>query len=117
MSFSSGLTGMAGGFQMSLIALGTVFIVIAFLAIMIMLLHKVCYKPQRCEETAEVTESKTAADCAECDTELFAVITAAVMQYTNGDAKVVSFRPSAVCAPQKSAWRNFGRIQNFERNI
>lgn len=113
MSFSSGLTGMAGGFQMSLIALGTVFIVIVFLAIMIMMLHKVCYRPQ----LTEVTESRTEFEYAADDAELIAVITAAIMQYTNNSGKIISFRPSAVCLPKKSAWRNFSRIQNFERNI
>jgi len=112
MAYSFGLTGEVGGLQMSMIALGTVFIVIAFLMIMIMVLHKVCYRPTLCKDTENIKFEGS-----DDDGELIAVITAAVMQYAGADARLISFRPSAVQPPKKSAWRNFGRLQNFERNI
>jgi len=110
------LANISGGLQMSLIAFSIVFIVIAFLMFMMLLLHKLCYKFGR---QKEATENKLTATLPETkdEGELVAVLTAAVMQYTSANARVISFRPSAACAPKKSAWRSFGRVQNFERHV
>ena len=95
----------------SLIVFSIVFILTGFIMFSMMLLHKACSRTE--EPKAAEAEKICAAD--DGDSELAAVIAAAVMQFVSENARVVSFRPSPVAAPKKTMWGRLARMQNFEK--
>lgn len=108
------LVVISGSVQLSLIAFSVVFIVIVFLMFMMLFLHKICYKLEQ-RKTLKNEKIASVSSKSENEEELIAVLTAAVLQYSSVSARIISFHPSAVQAPTKSSWRNFGRVQNFEQ--
>ena len=86
--------------------------------LLMMSLHKVCYRAAQKKAAAENAVARETVSAAEPekddDTELAAVISAAVAQFVSQDAKVLSFRPSAAAAPKKTMWGRLNRLRNFE---
>lgn len=116
---ASNFAGIKGGLVLSLISFSIVFLLIAILMFLLMVLHKACHKffaekentmPKNAEKWLSAKENTATAD-----EELVAVLTAAVAEFSGGDARVVSFAPSATVAPTKSCWKNTARTENFER--
>lgn len=118
MSTAEYFTGVQGGVLMSLIAFSIVFILIGFIMLLMMSLHKACYRAAQKKAAAENAGARETVPASEPekddDTELAAVISAAVMQFVSQDAKVLSFRPSAAAAPKKTMWGRLNRLRNFE---
>ncbi|MDO4952499.1 MAG: OadG family protein [Synergistaceae bacterium] len=118
MSTAEYFTGVQGGVLMSLIAFSIVFILISFIMLLMMSLHKACYRAAQKKAAAENVGTRGTLPAAEPekddDTELAAVVSAAVMQFVSQDAKIISFRPSAAAAPKKTMWGRLNRLRNLE---
>lgn len=118
---------MWGGFVMSLIAFSIVFIVTAGLMLLMMTLKHFSgtleamteAKKKDQQQTPPVAPSTPAAPAAAValdasgDSELIAVITAAIAATCGAGARILSFSPAAP-RPQGSAWKMTGRLQNSE---
>lgn len=105
---------------MSVIAFSIVFILITFIMLSMMALHKACYAHEKKKQSAIISakvEPVVSVQNESSDDELIAVLTAAVMQFASAGAKIVSFKPSVVHAPKRSLRSNLNRIQNFENQI
>lgn len=119
-AISAYFVGVPGGLVMSMIAFSIVFIVILGLMLIMMAtkhvgaaLDSVGKKPAGgAAPTSPAAPAQAVAVPAGDDSELMAVISAAVMAVCGSAARVVSF--SAVKAPAASTWKFVGRMQNAE---
>ena len=123
-TIASNFVGLKGGLLMSVIAFSTVFIVIAGLMLMMMALKafatSVTSREQAAAQTPAPASTQTptgptravAAPAAD-DSELIAVLTAAIAAACGASARIVSFTPAAP-RRQSSPWRMTGMLQNSE---
>lgn len=120
-SVASYFVGVPGGLIMSLIAFSIVFIVILGLMWMMMGMKYVCRileggkeAPAAAANNTPPAPTATKAACVpmEDESELMAVISAAIFAVCGSAARVVAFSP--VKAPAASSWRFMGRVQNTE---
>ncbi len=121
-SVSSYFVGVQGGLVMSMIAFSIVFIVICGLMFVMMGMKHVCRVLDSMQTAAKASPAagtpspapaaKMVAAPAEDDSELLAVISAAIAAMCGSAARVVAFSP--VKAPAATSWKLVGRIQNAE---
>ena len=123
-NISGYFVGLPGGLLMSVIAFSIVFLVIVGLMLMMFALKSVVGVINRSAESANqapaVSATATAPKAAavsgvsgEDDSELLAVITAAIAAVCGAGARVVSFTQAPERTPG-TPWRMAGRLQNSE---
>ena len=124
-SISSNFVGVSGGLLMSVIAFSIVFLVIVGLMFVMMGVKmlaaaidgtgKAAPAPSTAASVASsATASTPVVSVAEDDSELAAVISAAIAAVCGGSARVIAFSPANAQGGNPTLWRTSGRFQNSE---
>lgn len=124
-SISSNFVGVSGGLLMSVIAFSIVFLVIVGLMFVMMGVKTLATAIDSAGKAAPASSTVTPAapsaaastpvvTVAEDDSELAAVISAAIAAVCGGSARVIAFSPANAQGGNSTLWRASGRFQNSE---
>ena len=125
-SISSNFVGVSGGLLMSIIAFSIVFLVIVGLMFVMMGVKMLAAAIDGAGKAASVPAPaapssgapsaavSAPAVAAEDDSELAAVISAAIAAVCGGSARVIAFSPTQTQGGSSTLWRASGRFQNSE---
>ena len=127
-SISSNFVGVSGGLLMSIIAFSIVFLVIVGLMFVMMGVKMLAAAIDGAGKAASVpapaapssgapaaaVSAPAVVAAAEDDSELAAVIPAAIAAVCGGSARVIAFSPTQTQGGSSTLWRASGRFQNSE---